>query len=271
MPDETHAIGTRTELRQTFDRVARLYDQMRPSYPADVFDDVVALSGANSGSRILEIGCGTGHATQEFAARGLAIDGVELGENMAAIARARLAPFPRVRIQVADFDNWQTPLRYDLVYSATAYHWLDPASREQNIFTLLRPSGWLAFWLNRHIRNGSSDEFLDEAQEIYAAEAPALTKGRAQLPGPGEILAGECDALSPQLFEKPVRRVYFWSVRSSARDYVEMLATHSDHQLLGEAARQRLLNGLQALIEKRYGGWVVKDYATVLQMARRKS
>ena len=266
-----HGIGTRGQLRQTFDRVAQLYDQMRPSYPAAVFDDVLALSGVNADSRLLEIGCGTGHATQEFAARGLAIDCVELGENMAGLARTRLARFPRVRIEIADFDRWATDARYDLAYSATAYHWLDPATREQNIATWLRPSGWLAFWRNRHIRNGSSDEFVDAVQEIYAAEAPQLVRERGGLPGPGEVLEREREGLSTQLFEEPVYRVYFWSLRSSANEYARMLATHSDHQLLEECARQRLLDGIEELIGKRFGGAVVKDYATVLQMARRKT
>lgn len=271
MPYETHGIGTRDQLRRTFDRVAQLYDQMRPSYPAAVFEDVVALSGVDCGSRLLEIGCGTGHATQPFAARGLAIDCVELGENMAALARERLAGFPRIRIEVADFDHWSTEVRYHLAYSATAYHWLDPTTREANISALLRPSGWLAFWRNRHIRNGSSDAFLLETQEIYAAEAPELARERAQLPGPDEVLDREREEFSPQFFCQPVYRVYYWSLRATASEYVRMLATHSDHQLLADAARQRLLERIESLIATRYGGSVVKDYATVLQMARRKS
>lgn len=270
MPYEPHGLGTREQLRRTFDGVAALYDQARPSYPAAVFSDVIALSGVNANARALEIGCGTGHATQEFAVRGLTIDCVELGENMAALARERLAGFPRVRIEVADFDKWATGLHYDLVYSATAYHWLDPATRQQNIARVLRPSGWLAFWRNRHIRNGSSDGFVEETQKIYASEAPELVTERAGLPGPREILDREREELSPQLFEEPVYRVYFWSVRSSASEYVRMLATHSDHQLLETAARQRLLDRIENLIETRYGGSVVKDYATVLQMARRR-
>lgn len=271
MPYENHGIGTREELRETFNRVAQLYDEMRPSYPKAVFDDVILLSGVNANSRILEIGCGTGHATQEFAVHGLAVDCVELGENMAAIARERLAPFPRVRIEVADFDEWSTDVRYDLAYSATAYHWLNPATRQQNIAEVLSAAGWFAFWRNRHIRNGSCDAFLDEAERIYAEDAPALMKYRAQLPGAHEIVEREREEFAPQFFENPVYRAYFWSTQLTASEYVGMLATHSDHQLLDESARQRLLGRLEQLIETRYGGSVVKDYATVVQMARRKA
>jgi hypothetical protein len=50
--------------------------------------------------------------------------------------------------------------------------------------------------------------------------------------------------------------------------YVDLLNTHSDHQLLPADRRQQLFDQLAALIETHYGGSVVKDYATVLQMAR---
>lgn len=269
MPYEIHAIGTRTELRQTFDTVAQLYDEMRPSYPDAVFDDAIALSGAGPATKILEIGCGTGHATQGFAARGLAIECVELGENMAAIARQRLAPYPRVTIEVADFDHWTTLKRYDLVYSVSAYHWLNPATREERIAALLAPAGWLAVWRNRHIRNGSCDDFLDEAQSIYSQEAPELAK-RGMLLRPNEIVEGERDELSRAHFDEPLLRVYFWSRPYTAVEYVQMLCTHSDHQLLPAGRRARLFDRLATLIDTRYGGSVIKDYATLLQMARKK-
>ncbi len=276
MPYEPHPIGTREKLRVTFDDVAQLYDRMRPSYPAAVFDDVIAISAVDASSlgcssRVLEIGCGTGHATQQMAARGLSIDCVELGENMAAIARQRLAGFPRVTIEVADFDTWATNTQYDLVYSATAYHWLNPATRERRIAAMLKPHCWLAMWRNRHIRNGSSDDFVDEARTVYLEEAPELTKDRAHLPRPDEVVEAEREVLSLELFEEPTCRVYYWSRAYTAAEYVQVLDTHSDHRLLPAGRRARLFERLAHLIDSRRGGLVTKDYATILQLFRRRS
>ncbi len=53
----------RNRLRATFDGAALLYDEVRPGYPEELFDDVVSLSGIQPGGRVLEIGCGTGRAT----------------------------------------------------------------------------------------------------------------------------------------------------------------------------------------------------------------
>lgn len=172
--------------RETFDEVAQLYDEMRPSYPEAVFEDVAALAAGSDDPRWLEIGCGTGHATRAFAGRGFRIHCVELGENMAAVARRKLAAFERVTIEVANFDAWTACGRFDLVYSASAFHWLNRATREQRIAALLRHQGVLAVWRNHRVRNGSCDEFIDATKQIYEREAPALVKKRIHVPRAAE-------------------------------------------------------------------------------------
>lgn len=78
--------GESLERKRTFDTAARLYDEVRPGYPEDLVRDVVSLSGIPQGGRILEIGCGTGQATEAFAARGYRMVCLDIGVNMAAIA-----------------------------------------------------------------------------------------------------------------------------------------------------------------------------------------
>ena len=84
----------RNRLRAAFDQVAPLYDIAHPTYPEELFDDVVSLSGVPKEGRILEIGCGTGQATMPLARRGYRILCVELGENLAAAARRNVAAYP---------------------------------------------------------------------------------------------------------------------------------------------------------------------------------
>ncbi len=257
--------------RETFDEVAQLYDEMRPSYPETVFEDVAALSGVGPGARLLEIGCGTGHATRAFASRGFHIHCVELGENMAAVARRNLAGFERVTMEVANFDAWATRERYDLVYSASAFHWLNRETREPRIAALLNPEGALAVWRNHHVRNGSSDDFIDATMRIYEREAPALIKKRIHVPRASDLGVTEEERLTSGLFEAPEIRVYLWRKSYTAREYVRMMNTHSDHRLLPEGQRRGLLAGVEELIETRFGGRVTSDYATLLQFARKRA
>jgi ubiquinone/menaquinone biosynthesis C-methylase UbiE len=58
-------------LRASFDDVAERYDRARPGYPAELFDDLAALTGLRAGDRVLEIGPGTGQATLPLARRAL--------------------------------------------------------------------------------------------------------------------------------------------------------------------------------------------------------
>ncbi|MGH3993609.1 MAG: hypothetical protein ACRDSN_14250, partial [Pseudonocardiaceae bacterium] len=47
-------------LRETFEEAPELYDRVRPGYPEELFDDLGRLVGLRPGSRVLEVGCGTG-------------------------------------------------------------------------------------------------------------------------------------------------------------------------------------------------------------------
>src|SRR5581483_8419798 len=116
------------QLRGTFDYDALLYDEARPGYPEALFDDVVALSGIPAQGRVLEIGCGTGKATVPMARRGYRILGIELGANLAAVARRNLEPYPQAQIYTGTFEDWPGEQEgFDLALSATAFHWIDPA------------------------------------------------------------------------------------------------------------------------------------------------
>src|SRR5215467_2058128 len=137
----------REALRNTFGGVAELYDRVRPGYPPALFDDIAAIAGLAPDSRVLEIGCGTGLATQPLAERRFAVTALELRDEMAAVARAKLAQFPNVLIETAAFERWPLPSEpFDLVASAQAFHWIDPDVRFHKTVQALTPSGWLALF-----------------------------------------------------------------------------------------------------------------------------
>jgi len=92
--------------RITFEEVAELYDNVRPIYPEELVEDALALSGIPAGGRILEIGCGPGNATIQFAKRGYKIVGIELGERLAALAVRNCRAYPGVEIRNTAFEDW---------------------------------------------------------------------------------------------------------------------------------------------------------------------
>src|SRR5262249_49991392 len=120
----------RRALRGSFDRAADLYQRARPDYPEELLDDLVAVAGLAPGDRLLEVGCATGKATLPLARRGFRITCVELGAHLAEAARRNLAGLD-VEVVEGRFEDWQPRAgeRFDLVFAATVWNWIDPAVR----------------------------------------------------------------------------------------------------------------------------------------------
>jgi SAM-dependent methyltransferase len=131
-----------TEHGRLFDGVADDYDRFRPSYPPSLIDEACSIGGLEAGSRVLEIGCGTGKLTADLVARGLAVDAVDPGPRLVDIARRRN---PRVRFHVAAFEDVElAPGAFDAAFSATAFHWVAPEVGWSKAAHVLGPGGLLA-------------------------------------------------------------------------------------------------------------------------------
>lgn len=259
----------RERLGATFDRSAALYDEIRPEYPAALFDDLVRLSGIPEGGRTLEIGCGTGQATLPLARRGYRMLCLEPGANLAAVARRNTAAFPSVEVRVAGFEQWELePAAFDLVFAATSFNWVDPAVRYRKTVEALRPGGCVAvFWL-AHVNLPDDDGFFDAVQEVYRRHTPEMV-GRPRAPGD---LPTEVDPafLATGLMEQVAVRHYPWTETYDTERYLTLLRTYSGHIALPDLTRQALLADIAVLIDRGFGGRVVKHHVAVLQLARRR-
>jgi ubiquinone/menaquinone biosynthesis C-methylase UbiE len=96
----------RRDLGRVFNEVPELYDRVRPTYPDELFADLVAITGMDRGSSVLEVGCGTGQATRSLAALGYPVTAIEPGTGMAALARQRLAAFRNIEVENSAFEEW---------------------------------------------------------------------------------------------------------------------------------------------------------------------
>jgi SAM-dependent methyltransferase len=256
-------------LRSTFESVAILYDEARPGYPEQLFDDLASLSGTGPGSRVLEIGCGTGQATLPLARRGYRLLCVELGATLAAIARSKLTGYPEARVLASSFEDWVVEEgAFDLVVSATAFHWVDPAVRYRKSALALRQGGSLALIWNTHYPEGSSEGFPKALDDLHRRETPHLAdERRPPRLDRADDKAGEVE--SSGFFERPELRVYRFGVSHDAESYLRLFGTFSSHRALEEATRQRLFAAVARLINEEYGGRVVEGYRSELYVARR--
>lgn len=268
--DDSPEESRRALLARIFDEDAELYDRARPGYPPGLYDDLAELAGAGPGSRVLEVGCGTGQATVELAARGCRITAVEAGPRMAAIARRNLAGGAEAEVVTARFENWPLPPEpYDAVVSATAFHWIDPAVRMTRAADALRPGGALAVVRSQHVRGGT-EEFFVEVQRCYERFDPRTPPG-LRPPAAADVDGSDHveEVARSGRFGPTVLRRHEQDLTYTTSAYLELLRTYSGHRALPEPARNGLLGCVEALIEGRYGGRVTKRYLIELAVSHR--
>jgi SAM-dependent methyltransferase len=231
-----------------FSEVGDHYDQGRPSYPSALVDDVLEMSDPGE-SRVLEVGAGTGQATEQFARRGVEIVAIEPSASMAALARDRCAPFPNVSVLVASFEDWPTDSeKFGLLISAQAFHWVRPEVRVSRAHQCLQPSAGLALFWSHPIWQ-ETDLGADLA-EIYQALAPELYGDGPWLPGfsgthgaerPSESeLAGCFGAVSEHR--------YRWALDYTGTGYLEFAQSFPEHLVLSPIRRGLLFARIAEVI-----------------------
>jgi len=254
--------------RESFDQVADQYASARPTYPEALIADLVALAGLRKAHRVLEIGAGTGQLTVSLARQGVRLIAIERGANLARLLAKNVAPFPQVATVVADFDEWDAPGgRFDVVVSATAFHWLDPSTRVLKCARFLRPGGALALVDTRWGAGARSDRFVEESQACYARWDPDHDPSFRPL-GPDDPPEFGDELESSGLFETIVHRRHVCRREYSARAYCDLLAAFSNILALDAESRRGLLACIRELIDGRFGGNIVSVDAHDLWLAR---
>jgi SAM-dependent methyltransferase len=255
----------RERLRETFGAVAELYDRARPTYPAVVFDDLAELASLGPGSRVLEVGPGTGQATAELVRRGYAVTGVELSPDLAAVARRNV---PEAEIVVSDFELWEPrEAGFDAIVSFTAFHWIAPEVRYAKTAELLRPGGALAVVAGPHVLPADGDPFFAEVQEDYDAVVPHPDN---RPPGaPEEIESTLADEFRASgVFEDVEERRHLQAITYDADEYIAVLGTFSDNLALPDEQREELFRRIHARIVARPRGTVTKHHLLILTTGR---
>jgi SAM-dependent methyltransferase len=261
----------RDVLKRTFDRDAELYDRVRPRYPEQMFDDLVQLAGLKAGGSLLEVGCGTGRATLSLARRGYRIVGVELGANLASVARRNLASFPGVVVLTTPFEAWKPGNeRFDAVYAADSWHWIDPRVRYRKASEALKVDGSLVIIGGGHAFPKDADPFFFEIQDVYRALGmePAGEVWPPPLPEDLPDMRDEIEASG--LFADVRAKRYVWERTYTADEYLDLLSSFSGHIALDPERREFLFRNIRERIEARPVARVRRHWVAILNVARNK-
>jgi SAM-dependent methyltransferase len=239
--DPRHPDPLRHRAR-SFGTNAELYDRTRPTYPATLVADL--LAGAPRS--ILDVGTGTGRAARLLQGEGRHVVGIEPDERMAAVAVGH-----GVEVEIGTFEKWDARgRRFDLLVSGQAWHWVDPVVGAARAAEVLRPGGrFAAFWNVMHHVPAVRAVFDD----VYNRHAPDLLTSSVAL-GVDTTIDGRADVAAAGLSGAAFRDVterrvtYEWRADYTPSDWIGLLRTHSDHEILAPATREALLDDLEAAL-----------------------
>ncbi len=254
-------VGRPEDIRLSFNKAAETYDEVRPSYPGQLFDTL--FQALPSRPEIVEVGPGTGQATKDLLARGATVHAIEIGPASYQKLRSNL-PTDRLRVSVGDFEEMRIPqASADAVFSASAYHWIAPAAQTDRPASILRPGGVIAIVDLIQVDSPSDLGFFAAAQPIYARYGEAHT-------GPPAPTRDHIDlAIRSMLeadgrFDHVVVRLDDWDQTYSASDYRKLMLSYSGTQVMDEADRVGLLDDMESFIQKSFGGRITRPLVVTL-------
>ena len=272
--------GWERENRTHFDEIVVNYDKVRWNYPDDLFTDAIQYSGQGRGKQALEIGAGTGKATAPFLNAGYAVTAVEMGANMTDFLVDRFSRYACFNVITSTFEDAQLENdSYDLIYAASAFHWVDAEIGCPKVLRLLRRGGAFVLFRNNAVPDDNDKLYTDVQAEYdmhyYSYYKPdnrpvKISKmTEKDFWNPAEIYRGfRFNSLEQYGFDDVTMKLYEVPLKYNADDYIALLETYSDHRALPDYNRAVLHAGIKEAIIK-HGGYQKLNCIFQLYMGRK--
>jgi SAM-dependent methyltransferase len=257
----------RSEGRKLFGSDPAAYDVARPGHADRVYDVLVERCGLGRGTRVLEIGPGTGQATRRLLALGASVAGVEPDPELAAYLGEAL---PGLEIHNAAIEDARLPEgAFDVAVAASSFHWVDEQSSLRVIHRALRSGGWFAMWWTLFGEPGLKDEFMRAVDPYFEGLSQSPTSGEPGGPPFALDVEARGAALAAAGFADVAHETVRWSARWDAKGIRALYGTFSPIARLDEPRRTEILDGVAEIAERDFGGVVERTLVTSLYTARR--
>ncbi len=254
------------DLFWTFDLVAKQYEEIRPSYSEDLYNDIFDFSRIDSNSYSVEVGIGGGQATTPFLEKGVKVQAIEYGENLAKVCQERFSKYPNFSIVNSKFEDFKTKTDfYDLVYSASAFHWIPEEIGYSKVFSMLKESGTFARFAHHPYKDVANPDLWDAIQSLYSIYFPS-TKAPGKYSE--EQAKSRAEIALKYGFSEIEYHLYETTKTYTAKEYVKLLSTYSDHIALEEKVRTEFFTKIEQAINS-FGGDLKMLTVTDLQLAKK--
>lgn len=252
-----------------FNEIITDYAEARPGYPNELFEDIIDFSDLGSDSRLLEIGSGPGQATDYFVKNGYRITGLEIGDDQVRYLSEKYRQYLNFNAVRLAFEKYDCPDEaYDLLFSATAFHWIAPEIGYPKAYRLLKSHGTLALFWHMASIVVQETETIRAVRDIYSRCAPELDTyiGASEAENLHKLRISQFQ--TDRLFGEPVCKTYRWNDEYKTDRFVRLEKTYSDFYLVDEEKRNAVLQGLAEYVDGK-GGKIEVPQEVRLYMVRK--
>lgn len=255
-----------TTFEKTFDSTALDYDKSRPTYIKEIYEDILHYQPINSDSNVLEIGLGTGKASRPILDTKCHFIGIEPGEQLADLARNRYKDYENFSLFNQTLQDFVSDDKlFDLIYAATAFHWIPEDYGYNRVFNLLKPGGAFARFAYHAGPDQERRTLTCEIQELYHKYMHSESR-------PAEFSNEDAQKLAKKAlaygFVDVKYTLYHTTKDFTADEYMSLLRTYPDHMKIPAADRKKLFEGIHSAINN-HGGIMTVYYVMDLELARK--
>ncbi len=248
------------DFRKVFDTIPEEFDKWRPRYCDALFADLVQYVQLSPEKAVLEIGPGTGQATEPILKTGCQYTAIELGEHLTQFMINKFDRYKNFHIVNADFETYDFEgSTFDLVYSAAAIQWIPEQIGFPKVYKILKHGGTFAMMLTRSEYKSTNEDLYNKIQEVYTEYFHPEQNYTCSLAYQN---VGNYGFTGFEVREYHQKREF------TADEYAAFSATHCDHIVLREPYRSRFFDGIRKAVLDA-GNKIVFNDTIVLYLARK--
>jgi len=236
------------------------FDKWRTRYCDALFTGVIEHAGLGPGKAALEIGPGTGQATEPILRTGCSYMAIELGENFTEAMKVKFDSYHNFDIVNADFETYDFGRnRFDLVYSAATIQWIPKQIAFPKAYDILKSGGTLAMFWTETDHKSPNEDLYNRIQEVYIKHFQPETKYTCSLEPNNALNYG---------FTNLERREYYDKRLYSAEEYVSYIRINASHLTLPEHNKSDFFEGIKESILC-FGDKITLNDTIVLYLAKK--
>ena len=239
------------DFRKTFDKIPERFDKYRPRYCKELFQELEMVCGLKLGKKVLEIGPGTGQATEPILKTGCDYTAIELGENFTALMKDKFGCYQNFHIVNADFENYSFNKNiFDFVYSAATIQWIPEETAFAKTYKILKPGGYFAMFMTRSDETSANPSLRTEIDKVYHKYFHVKERYHCKIDYENVLNYG---------FENMKYKEWKSVRKLNADEYICYISTHCDHITLEEPYKSNFYAGIRNAIMEAGNEIIITD------------